>query len=1668
METGDIKEFQDSINSNALEKHPFFAYRIARLSPLKRDLLNTQLQQQTIKLTETKVDRPREMVPVSRNQPLFLSWRQQQLWSLEQSDNPVPVQPHLHAFQLDGCLDVVALQRSFQTIIDRHEMLRTAFLKQDDSPVQVIAAQVTLDIPVVDVQGLSEADQREKVRYIINGAANQRFNLAQPPLLRVRLIRLQATSHILLLAAHPIVLDARSIQILSQEISLLYQLYSQNQSNLLPALPIQYADFAQWQRQQENQLNQQIRYWQQQLSHPPGLNLPSDRPRSTQASWRADSQCFVLDSALTQDLKTLGRKAQATLFVTLLTALTILLARNSAQNDLIIATSVANRTPKETESLMGPFANILALRIQLGDRSTTVDLIKQIHRILIEAYRHQDLPFEQVVRAVQPEFPIGSPFLAQALFVFQSQADTDWNLPGLNVSPLEIPQQTTQFAVTLSIQVSKDQLLGTWTYQTDLFNAEQIERMTGHFQALLASMVVDSQQLITQLPMTTEAERQHIIAANTAKLDYSRDQCIHEQFEQQVRQNPDAIAVVYEDQRLTYNQLNQAANQLAHYLKNQGVKSEMLVGICVERSLDTIIGLLGILKAGAAYVALDPTYPIDQLNYVLQDTQTPILLTQSKLSLELSTQDIQLIWLDEDADLIAQQSSENPIKEISSDSLAYIVYTSGSTGKPKGVMVNHSSVARLFPSARTYVHFDEKDTWTLFHSYAFGFSVWEIFGALLHGGRLVIVPKSTTVSPQEFYSLVCREHVTVLSQTPTAFRLFLQAQELVQTKPHSLRLIVFSGESLEPYLLKTWIAQNGDESPLLVNMYALSETAGEVAFRRLTQKDLDSPNRSVIGVPLPDVSIYLLDANLQPVLPGEIGEMYIGGPAVARGYLNLPKLTAEKFIVNPFQSFNSINSDYVSSNNRLYKTGDLARYLPNGELEFVGRCDRQIKIRGFRIELDGIEAVLAQHSGVKEAVVIAREDQPAEQYLAAYVVPQQNDLDSEMLRQFLQQQLPSYMTPAVFVMLESLPLTPSGKIDRHALPAPNLQATRATFVAPRNEIEFRLRKIWMKVLANRSLSIHDNFFELGGNSLLAISVLARIEAKFGQTLPLSALLEAPTIEALARRLTVPDCISASRSLVPLKPTGSKRPLFYVHPRSGNVILYGNLARYLDPERPFYGLQAIGLNGEQKPLNCLEEMAAYYIQEIQTVQPEGPYLLGGRCLGGIVALEMAQQLLAQGQQVLLLVLVEAPLSGRVDPNITRKVRQNMKKAHELDHRYANRFQQIMDANDQARRNYQVQVYPGRVAYFRAEQTSHDPSTGFGWADLAVGGFDVYRVAGNHDSIDEEPNVRILANQISTCLDWAELQPGTLNLHTRLGRIHSRQGTFNKALENYQKVVELEPHNPWAYKDLGDLLVKIGQYEDAVTAYQQLIQLQPEHSVHFRWLVNALLMHGDIEQAITIGHQGLRLRPDDPDLCCQLSAAYHRQGNLTEAIAYAQQAIQIDPESVVAYTQLGEMLMQQDQVTEAIALYQTAIEAIPNQANLFWGLGSAQERQGNFDAALTNYQKASSLNPSSTIYQQIGGILSRKGQLEQAIAAYQSAIQLQPDADGYKCLGNVQEQHGAGEAAMTSYQKAIELCPQQPAEVYKKLGDLSFQIGAMETAISAYREAFKLQLQEQVRF
>jgi amino acid adenylation domain-containing protein len=1068
---------------------------------------------------------------------VVLSDTQRRMWFLARLDPQSVAYNQGCAFRLIGAIDLDALRRALSFVAGRHEVLRTTYSIFDDEPRQIVHDREATDVQLVDLSAASAAEEHESPERLLDRATQQPFDLEAGPVLRALVVRLGAQEHLLVLTVHHIAFDGWSSGILERELCVGYNAYVRGREPALPALPIQYADYALWQRQwmQGEVLESQLGYWKARLADLPTLVLPTDRPRPPVLSYRGERAVFDLPGPLAQGLKALGRGEGATLFMTLLAVFQVLLYRYSGQEDIAVGTPIAGRRHAELEGLIGFFANTLVLRADLSGNPRFCELLARVRESALGAYTHQDLPFEKLVEELALGRDMSRNPLFQVLFALQNAPGAELALEQVQVSRVPVAQRSAKFDLSLTVNDSPAGLHTSWEFSTDLYDAPTIERMARHFERLLEGVVADPQQRIAELPLLSGAERHQLLVQwNDTAVDYPADRCIHELFEAQAARAPHAVALVYEQQQLTYGELNARANQLAHHLIGLGVGPETLVAICMERSLEMIVGLLAILKAGAAYVPLDPEYPAERLNFMLRDAQTTVLLALSSLRPGLLPREGRTICLDTDAPSWSGRSTANPRSGARGCNAAYVIYTSGSTGRPKGVIVLHQNVCRLLAQTTRWFEFGEQDVWTLFHSFAFDFSVWEIWGALTFGGRLVIVPYETSRTPEEFCRLLRRERVTVLNQTPSAFRQLIAADEAESAPESTLRWVIFGGEALDFRMLRPWARKHGLQRPRLVNMFGITETTVHVTYHEISRADLDDA-RSLIGSPIPDLFLYLLDAMAQPVPIGVPGELYVGGAGPARGYLNRPELTAARFLPDPFSA---------APDARMYRTGDLARRLPGGNIEYLGRIDHQVKIRGLRIELGEIEAALAEHAAVREVVVIAREEGPDDRRLVAYIVPAAaTAVTPAALRTLLRERLPEYMVPSAYVILDRLPLTPNGKVDRQALPAPqhDRSALDTDLVAPRDSLEELVSGVWREVLNLEQVGVHDSFFDVGGHSLLAAQVVARLAQLLKVELPLRRVFEAPTVAGLAadleRRLGAGETGRAA-PIAPVARTGS--------------------------------------------------------------------------------------------------------------------------------------------------------------------------------------------------------------------------------------------------------------------------------------------------------------------------------------------------------------------------------------------------------------------------------------------------------------------------------------------------------------------------------------------------
>ncbi|UTN41960.1 pyoverdine non-ribosomal peptide synthetase PvdD [Pseudomonas aeruginosa] len=1084
--------------------------KVGSLSPQERKALAVLLKQQGVNLFE--------IAPVFKRQdgePLRLSYAQERQWFLWQLE-PESAAYHIPSvLRLRGRLDLDALQRSFDSLVARHETLRTRFRLDGDEARQEIAASMALPLDIVALGPLEEGALARQVETTIA----RPFDLERGPLLRVSLLRLAEDDHVLVLVQHHIVSDGWSMQVMVEELVQLYAAYSRGLEVALPALPIQYADYALWQRSwmEAGEKERQLAYWTGLLGgEQPVLELPFDRPRPVRQSHRGAQFILELDIDLSQALRRVAQQEGATAFALLLASFQALLYRYSGQADIRVGVPIANRNRVETERLIGFFVNTQVLKADLDGRMGFDELLAQARQRALEAQAHQDLPFEQLVEALQPERSLSHNPLFQVLFNYQSEARGNgqaFRFDELQMESVQFDSRTAQFDLTLDLTDEEQRFCAVFDYATDLFDASTVERLAGHWRNLLRGIVANPRQRLGELPLLDAPERRQTLSEwNPAQRECAVQGTLQQRFEEQARQRPQAVALILDEQRLSYGELNARANRLAHCLIARGVGADVPVGLALERSLDMLVGLLAILKAGGAYLPLDPAAPEERLAHILDDSGVRLLLTQGHLLERLPRQTgVEVLAID--GLVLDGYAESDPLTALSADNLAYVIYTSGSTGKPKGTLLTHRNALRLFSATEAWFGFDERDVWTLFHSYAFDFSVWEIFGALLYGGRLVIVPQWVSRSPEDFYRLLCREGVTVLNQTPSAFKqlMAVACSADMATQQPALRYVIFGGEALDLQSLRPWFQRFGDRQPQLVNMYGITETTVHVTYRPVSEADLEGGLVSPIGGTIPDLSWYILDRDLNPVPRGAVGELYIGRAGLARGYLRRPGLSATRFVPNPFPG---------GAGERLYRTGDLARFQADGNIEYIGRIDHQVKVRGFRIELGEIEAALAGLAGVRDAVVLAHDGVGGTQLVGYVVADSAEDAERlrESLRESLKRHLPDYMVPAHLMLLERMPLTVNGKLDRQALPQPDASLSQQAYRAPGSELEQRIAAIWAEILGVERVGLDDNFFELGGHSLLATRVISRVRQEQQLDASLKALFERPVLEAFAQGL----------------------------------------------------------------------------------------------------------------------------------------------------------------------------------------------------------------------------------------------------------------------------------------------------------------------------------------------------------------------------------------------------------------------------------------------------------------------------------------------------------------------------------------------------------------------
>jgi amino acid adenylation domain-containing protein len=1400
---GEIK-----MKQNAKERIPSeLAARFAALSPARRQLLQEKLKERGLKAAFLEQIIPRRMTQES---PVPLSFSQERLWFLDQLEPGSTVYNMSSAYRVSGRLDVSALETSLNEVVRRHEVLRTTFKSVDGVPRQVVAAQLTLPLPVIDLRTDLPSAREEEVRRHSAEFARRPFDLSQGPLIRAVLVRFSDQEHIFLLSMHHIVSDGWSMAIFFRELSTIYDAYVNGKASPLADLPIQYADYAVWQRNwlQGEVLEKQLSYWRKQLENISPLNLVTDRPRPPIQTFHGGRESLVLSKDLTQLLKELSRKQGASLFMILLAALQVLLHRLTAQDDVAVGSPIAGRNRTEVEDLIGFFLNTLVLRTDLSGDPTFTQLLDQVRGVCLDAYAHQDVPFEKLLEELRPERDLSrTPFFQVFLNMVNVAERT--KSAGLQLEPLSHGAEVeSKFDLTIYVRERDGSLHLNWVYNADLFGRERIHEMSRQFEKLLSQISKQPNARVHSYSLLTPAA-QKLLPDPLEPLASDWMGSVHGKFAQHAESFPDRIAITDPSGSWSYGELNARSNRLANYLRASGIQREEIVAVYAHRSAALPWALLGILKAGAAFLILDPAYPIARLMQYIRSAQPRgfIFLEAAggpppDLERLLETMIRCRIGLPSMATpkagaLFENYSSADPGIEIRPDDLAYISYTSGSEGEPKGVQGTHGPLSHFLPWQAEHFGLTPADRFSLLSGLSHDPLHREILTAIWVGGTLCIPYPDIIATSDGLSRWMAEQRITFAHLTPALGRLLADSAE-PECKMPSLRYAFFIGDKLTQRDLSCLRCLAPQATS--VNYYGSTETQRAVSYHEVSAEAEEGPGGSIVpvGRGMPDAQLLVLTGAHELAGIGEMGEIYMRSPHLARGYLGDSSLTQARFITSPFTG---------QAKDRMYRTGDLGRYLRDGTVEILGRTDGQVNIRGFRVETGEIEFALNQYPGVRDVVVVAREDMVGDRCLVAYVVSAQKPPPSmHELRSFLKQRLPDHMLPSAFVHLESMPLTPNAKVDRSALPEPDYswKAQDTAQVAPRDQLELQLREIWEKVLRVRAIGVKDSFFELGGHSLLAVRLFAQIEKVTGIRLPVAALFRAPTIEQLAEVMRQQGGAAQWKSLVAIQPGGSRPPFFCVHAHDGGVLFWRDLARYLGSDQPFYALQPRGLDGQELLHTRIEDMASHYVKEIRTLQPEGPYYIGGHCIGGLIAFEMAQQLHAQGEKVAFLALVDsfAPRRrGSVRSSLLRQYRYRAIRMFErtvslhisnlafLEARErlpylkgkinkglyklymavgvawvpaARNRRKILKAGSRAARQYNPRRYPGKITLFRATELGggikHDPQ--MGWGGLADRELETHLIPGYHAHIVLEPRVRLLAKEMLRSLSEAQNQQQTV--------------------------------------------------------------------------------------------------------------------------------------------------------------------------------------------------------------------------------------------------------------------------------------------------------------------
>ncbi len=1348
----------------------------AALSEARRKLLEQYIQAGAGASEADRIPRRQSDAPAP------LSAAQQQVWVHAQLAPDLPIYNEPMTVHRRGPLDQGVLERSIVEILRRHEMWRSTFDVVDGQPVQVVQPPpASLALPFIDLRGVPEGEREAQASLAASREARLPFDLRKGPIWRATLMRLGEEDYRLYLTIHQIILDGITANhVFLPELIALYDAFSQGKPSPLPELPVQYSDFACWERERlgPEALEKQLGYWKERLGDGlSALRWPSDRVRPAVQTYRGEMQPLMIPGELVRKLKAFSQGEGATLFICMVAGLAALLHRYTGQDDIAIGTLSANRKRAEIEKLLGYFLNPLVLRIDVSGNPSFRELLGRVREVVFGALAHDGVPFQRLVKELQSERDLSRNPLFQIMISLEPSLPA--LAPGWDLAEADVSSGASKLDLYIDLDERPDGIIGPITYNPDLFDAATITRMVAHWQTLLEGAVADPDSRVATLPVLTGAERNELLVkSNETRRSYPAAP-VHRLFEEQVRRRPGAVAVVFEKTRLTYGELNRRANQVAHHLQSLGVGPEVMAGISMERGPDMIVALLGILKAGGAYVPLDPAYPDERLAFMLKDAAPRVLLTEKHLKYRLPACDTRVVCLDSDWKLIGRERQDDPVSEAKPENLAYMIYTSGSTGQPKGVQIEHRSLVNFLNSMLKEPGMESGDTLLAVTTLSFDISGLEIYLPLIAGAKVVLARRETAQDGRALLRLLEESRATVMQATPATWRMLVETGWRGAT-----RLKVLCGGEALPENLAADLRERSDS---VWNMYGPTETTIWSSIYRLRPGDKKA---GVLGPPIANTEFYVLDRNGQPVPAGIEGELYIGGEGVARGYYERPELTAAKFVPNPFSG---------KQGARLYRTGDLMRRLPGGTLEFLGRIDLQVKVRGYRIELGEIEAELGQYPGVKAAVAVTRPDAQGDQSLVAYAIPAEGTaLTSAVLRNHLRTKLPEYMVPGRFVFLAEFPALPNGKLNRAALPAPDALETvrQETHVPPRNAIELKLASVWESVLKTEPIGVTDDFFERGGHSLLAANLLVRIEKAFGATLSIAALFQAPTIEKMAELLRAPGITGPPVEIVPIQPLGSRPPVFCVSIGAGPM--FRALAQRLRTDQPFLGLDLRPSVIADLPTPYrLEDIARHLVKAIREYEPEGPYFLAGHCINALIAYEMARQLKAEGARVAQLVMFHAQnpapradySSGSQIEELARRFSFRQLRRHSVTLRQMElretslyvgarlrdffldlqslvwrvsiplrlrlghgRLGSVREILWAAARTYVPGPYSGGVALFRSTERRAEAFEDFhaGWREVVSGPVDVYEIPGKYWAIYSEPAVSITAERMSKCL------------------------------------------------------------------------------------------------------------------------------------------------------------------------------------------------------------------------------------------------------------------------------------------------------------------------------